>query len=355
MAERTITHTRDQRHVDRGAWLILAIAVVMLLLSLGSVIYRFTLPTDGWDVTNPAGLDTVGFIYTENLIGAPSGLEPGDHLIAVNGSSLARDLPPSLVDVWRAGQVMRYSVARAGQELTLDVPLVHWRLGLWLAVLLHHPNVLAVIFGLLMFVAVALFACVRHPATPAAPALLTLSVLYLTAASFQGFLPAGLPELIDPLARALFNVIVTALYTMLLPPALLRFALVFPRPKDSVRRRPWIGYLPYGIGLVVLPGFILTKGSVGWIWIVVAIISTLAILVHSAFTMRDTVSQAQLRWALGGMFLGMGMLLASYPVTLGWVTGWLATLLEMPPVFPSAQWALHWESPSCATGCSTST
>ncbi len=329
MAGQTTTHTHDQHHVDRGAWLMLAIAIAMLLVSLGFLIYRFTLPTDGWYVTEPVGLDSIGFIYTENLIGAPSSLEPSDHLIAVNGSSLARDLPRSLVDSWRAGQTMRYTVVRAGQELTLDVPLVRWRPGLWLTVQLHHPGLLAATFGLLMFVAIALFACVRRPATPAAPALLTISVLLLTSASFLGFLPTGLPELIDPLARAIFLIVVTALYTILLPPAWVRFALVFPRPKASVRRRPWVGYLPYAIGLVVLPGFIITNGLVGWIWIVIAIITTIAILVHNAFTMRDTVSQAQLRWALGGMLLGLGMLLASYPIQFGWVTGSLAALLEI--------------------------
>jgi hypothetical protein len=322
----------NQHHFDRGAWLILAIAVAMLLLSLGSVIYRFTLPTDGWYVTEPVGLDSVGFIYTENLIGAPSGLEPGDHLIAVNGSSLARDLPQSVVDSWRAGQTMRYTVVRAGQELTLDVPLVQRRLGLWLTILLRHPDVLAVVVGLLMFVTIALFACVRRPATPAAPALLTISVLWLTATSYLTFLPFGLPELIDPLAKAIFRTVVTALYTILLPPALLRFALVFPRPKEIVRRRPWIAYLPYAVGLVVLPGFIL-NGLVGWIWIVVAIITTIAILVHNTFTMRDTISQAQMRWALGGMLLGMGMYLARYPVQFGWVTGSLAALIEIASNF----------------------
>jgi hypothetical protein len=329
MTPQTTTHTHDQRHVDRGAWLILAIAVAMLLLSLGALIYRFSLPTDGWYMTSPVGLDSVGFIYTENLIGVPSGLAPGDHLIVVNGSSLARDLPPSLVDSWRVGQTMRYTVVRAGQELTLAVPLVRWRPGLWLTILLRHPGLLASIFGLLMFVAIALFACVRRPDTPAAPALLTISVLLLTSASFLGFLPTGLPDLIDPVARAIFNVVVTAQYTILLPPAWVRFALLFPRPKDIVRRRPWIGYLPYAIGLVVLPVFILTNGLVGWIWIVTAIITTIAILVHNTFTMRDTVSQAQLRWALGGMLLGMGMLLASYPIQFGWVTGPLAALLEI--------------------------
>src|SRR6266508_2442706 len=182
MVGQTTTHTHDQHHVDRGAWLMLAIAIA--------------------------------FIYTENLIGAPSSLEPSDHLIAVNGSSLARDLPRSLVDSWRAGQTMRYTVVRAGQELTLDVPLVRWRPGLWLTVQLHHPGLLAATFGLLMFVAIALFACVRRPATPAAPALLTISVLLLTSASFLGFLPTGLPELIDPLARAIFLIVVTALYTI---------------------------------------------------------------------------------------------------------------------------------------------
>jgi hypothetical protein len=45
--------------------------------------------------------------------------------------------------------------------------------------------------------------------------------------------------------------------------------------------------------------------------------------------MRDTISQAQLRWALGGMLLGLGMRLAWYPVGLGWVTGPFAALFQI--------------------------
>src|SRR5262249_37051126 len=183
--------------------------------------------------------------------------------------------------------------------------------------LLRDSDALATIFGLLMFVAIALFACVRRPDTPAAPALLSISMLFLTAASILAFLPTGLPELIDPLATAIFLIVVTALYTLLLPPALLRFALLFPQPKDVVRRRRCIASQRICVGLVVLPVSIATKGLVGWIWIVVAIITTIAALVHNILPMQDTIRAAQFRWALGGLFLGMGMLLASYPVTSG--------------------------------------
>ena len=94
---------------------------------------------------------------------------------------------------------------------------------------------------------------------PAAPALLVVALLLLTAASFLAVLPYGLPELLDPLANGLFGVVVMTLYTVLLPPSLLRFALVFPRPSERARRRPSFTYLPYAVGLAALPGFILRR------------------------------------------------------------------------------------------------
>ena len=38
----------------------------------------------------------------------------------------------------------------------------------------------------------------------------------------------------------------------------------------------------------------------------------IGILIHNAFTMRDAVSQAQLRWGLGGMILGLGTILTAF-------------------------------------------
>ncbi len=54
----------------------------VLIPAVGSTIYRFALPTDGWFSAQPDEFDiSNGFIYKQNIIGASSGLQPGDHLV----------------------------------------------------------------------------------------------------------------------------------------------------------------------------------------------------------------------------------------------------------------------------------
>jgi hypothetical protein len=82
--------------------------------------------------------------------------------------------------------------------------------------------------------------------------------------------------------------------------------MVFPRPKPLVLRRPWLAWTPAGVGLVL---FVLAPGSsLGWFWFLAALLLMLALLAHSAITMRDAVSRAQLTWGLGGLMAGFGIL-----------------------------------------------
>ena len=100
----------DTRHWDRGAKLHFIAMAALLLLALVSTVYRFTLPTDGWLSIEPEAFDTVGYIYQANVMGAPSDLLPGDHLIAVEGIPLAGDWAVDLWairDRWQAGNIVR--------------------------------------------------------------------------------------------------------------------------------------------------------------------------------------------------------------------------------------------------------
>ena len=119
----------DEKRFDRGGQLTLIFVLALLLCSLGLLVYRFTLPSDGWSSTEPEGFDSYGYIYTQDVMGIPSGLQAGDHLIAVEGVSL--DKPAfdfsyfALQPVWKAGSSVQYTVIRRGDELQLQVPLVH--------------------------------------------------------------------------------------------------------------------------------------------------------------------------------------------------------------------------------------
>ena len=116
---------------DRGARWHLILMAVLLLFAVTSTIYRFTLPTDGWLSAEPEGFDSYGFIYQRDIMGSPSALQPGDHLVAVGGVSLMQNSPAALWPFspgWQAGSTARYTVLRAGQGVQLDAPLVKWNL-----------------------------------------------------------------------------------------------------------------------------------------------------------------------------------------------------------------------------------
>src|SRR6476620_3751799 len=91
---------------ERRAWPTLFAAALLLAFGVAVLAYRFTLPTDGWQVNEGA---EVGFNYTRNLMGAPSGLRPGDRVIAVAGNPANYDnISPALRAAWQAGATLDY-------------------------------------------------------------------------------------------------------------------------------------------------------------------------------------------------------------------------------------------------------
>jgi hypothetical protein len=121
-----------------------------------------------------------------------------------------------------------------------------------------------------------------------------------------------LAEKIDPLASLCTFLMITATFTILAPPALIRFALVFPKPKPTVQQHPWVAFLPYGVGVIGIGAFLVQFFVFGFVWTGLSILIAIGILIHNAFTMRDAVSQAQLCWGLGGMIAGLGIFFLIY-------------------------------------------
>src|SRR6185436_5970242 len=105
----------------------------------------------------------VGLTYTRSLMGAPSGLRPGDRVIAVAGSRADFEaVSPALSAAWRVGATLDYTVVRDGQELHVPVTLVHWQFGQWLLALLRAPYQLAAELATYFMLAIAAFAFLRR-------------------------------------------------------------------------------------------------------------------------------------------------------------------------------------------------
>jgi hypothetical protein len=134
-------------------------------------------------------------------------------------------------------------------------------------------------------------------------------------------LPDGLSVQFNQIAFFTTAFFSYAIFGTLLAPSLLAFTWLFPRPKQVIQRHPWMALLPHGFGLMVLLSLLSgVSGSIGWFATLGMLITSMLSLVHSAFTQRDVVSRAQMRWAIGGFVVGLGLFLLNFPVAFNWVT-----------------------------------
>lgn len=295
-------------------WLLVGV-LVLNLFSLGLLIYRFTLPTDGWRVIEPDGFEANGIIYQENVLGVASDLQAGDWVTAVNDNLIDNgelSTPAALRANWQAGNTMIYTVQRGEQTVRIAVPLVPGRVWPWLATAVSSLAAVLYYVGTAVFLAISYYTFWQRPQNSAAQALLVMAAFLLNILLTLDILPLGLADLYNPFANFATDVIVLGTFSLLLPPAFIRFGLVFPRPKPILSKYPWLAYLPYLVGTGVLL-LLLNQAFVwGWAWTGTAVLISLLLLLHNAFTMRDTVSRGQLGWAMGGASLGMGLFLLNY-------------------------------------------
>jgi len=308
---------------DRGAHFTLLFVLFLVLGSAAQLVYRFGLPTDGWDAEYN-NLDELNWVYLQNLVGAPSALQPGDVLIRVEdlyvaGTASSEHL--SAPQNWRIEESVTVKVLRDGEPLVLDVPVVRWKLqAVWrrnfydLSKMVNLP-VFLVLFG------VGLFSFWKRPDLNPTRALLLISAS-LVATYISNLLPDGPSAQFDFLAFTTSWFYSYTIVGTLLIPAVFFFALHFPRPKKIFSRFPWLGLLPFMLGGVLLVLLYILPGRfafLGWVSTMLMALLTIASLVHAYLTQRDAISRAQLRWVIGGFLLSMLSLLMAFPPAFGWV------------------------------------
>jgi len=205
----------------------------------------------------------------------------------------------------RPGNALTYRINRGGEALEIPVTIGHWSSGLdfWAAYLtpgeLFNLISTAVQFGL------AIFIFFRKPHDPAAGSLLLIMTAFASI-TFAEVIPFGYVTWLDPTADFLQNRLANMLLMGLFPYSIIRFAMTFPKPNSTYLRFSWLPIAVGGVGLTLL--LVLPDSPLSWFWFVLSFLSAVGILVHNAFTMRDAVSQAQIRWGIGGFVLGFGTL-----------------------------------------------
>ena len=314
---------------SRSARVTLLLVGLFIVWTLGVLLYFFALPTDGWLAKPPDAYQVTGLIYVDNVVGAPSDLQPQDHVVGIQGSTLLFGMQ-SLSDLsagWQVGNTVQYGVERGGNQVQVAVPLVQWQWSTALTYLARQNGIAAI--GMWAFVAISALAFFKRPADHAAQALFLYSAAFaLLNIPIQFSISSPVAVIFPPLEISGVVTIILA-FTVLLPPTLLRLALVFPHPKPLIVRHPRLEYVPYLIGVGIIPLFMLTGGAAGYAWTIFSIIGAIVILIHSAFTMRDALSRAQLLWGVWGFVLGMIMFLSTYLVVFAGVTGVWAEIINV--------------------------
>jgi hypothetical protein len=323
---------------NRGSWLALGAASLLILTVLGVNAYRFTLPTDGWAYEGTGG----GFFM--DLMGLPSGIQPGDIPVSIGGIPIEQISDSAFFalvrapESWRAGDTVQYTLKRGGETLTLYVPIVNWDLAsagramiIWLRS--SWTDILITIFYFL----IGAFVFFRRPGNLAAQVLLFLGTVQL---AMNFILYPTLGDFMDPFAVKAFSLLANYIWGILLFPTLFLLSLVFPKPKRPFSTRPRLTL----VGLYLLePLTLLLFGRIspmagpfiGFGLVAVYGLLTVISIVHSFFRVRgDLVARAQAMWVglgiaviAGYQFLNNVLLLST-----NWVgfyeTSWWMSLID---------------------------
>src|SRR4051812_48754845 len=100
---------QEESRFNAANWTVLCAAVLILALSLAQVLYRKSLPTDGWDLDYFAVADKGQLVYRTNISGLASPLQSGDALVSIEGESADDILRRALTlqseppERWQAG------------------------------------------------------------------------------------------------------------------------------------------------------------------------------------------------------------------------------------------------------------
>ncbi|MCB0195297.1 MAG: sensor histidine kinase [Anaerolineae bacterium] len=312
------------RSFDGGSKLVLAVVLGLIFLAIAQKAYRLSLPTDGWSFYTGEidSADQDRPIYQTNLLGQPSPLRQGDRFLAVEDrtfeaitydQAMRGQIQP--LANWQAGQTVRYTVERGGQPLVLPVPLYTWPLTTVLQYILTSPTLWASI----VLAAVGWFVFLKRPDDGAARALLLFTNCLFVNSISAVMVDWGLPEMVTPGILTIATFFSNWIFATVMFPSLLLLTLLFPQPKPFVQRHP----RPVIIGLYsAVPLLIVLFGPiapVGWIAVLVMALLSLVAIGHALFTVRDPVSRAQMRWAVGGLLV---LVLGFIPINLSGL-GWL--------------------------------
>ena len=320
--------------VRRSAlWLLLAVSLAAPIVF---IVVRDHTPADGARISWYEDAWTAEGVLIDPIDAPAAGLEDGDLVLAVDDRSieawLAAVADPS-VPRPNPSLTMPYEVRRDGALMTVEVDWAVPSIG---STLIEGWGfvVFSIVFG-----AVGAFVFARKPDEPAA-----IPLLFITCAaagsSVPWFLGTSVSDIVQGPQFVLYALLTGPLY-MLLWPAGLHLALVFPQRLDALDRRPWLVPAAYMAGfgayfVLMIGGWLASPTLSEWLgtWplaqlavVVPLLIVTLAIFVRSYRRTTDDAAKNRMRWAAFGAVTSGATTLALF---------WLPELLLGRPILGSS-------------------
>ena len=301
-----------------ATWLALAASLGAGILF---VVVRGTTPSDDARVAFYGDAWSAAGVQIAPIDAPAPGLEGGDTVTTVQGRSLEAwlgDATNRSVARPAAGEPIPYELTRAGAAQAASVTWAAPSIG---ATLLDGWSLILFSFA---FVAVAAFVFARRPDEPAAIALI-VAACGAAGSSVPWFLGITISDLVHGGPFLLHSVVTGPLY-MLLWPAGLHLALVFPAVRPIVARRRWLipGVYVLGMGgyaLALLVGLLVSPTNLDWVgmWplaqvaVVVPLLTlSLVLFVRSWVRTPDEASRVRMRWATFGIIASAGIGLLAF-------------------------------------------
>ena len=325
--------TATSRVRRTALWLLLAMSLAAPILF---IYVRDHTPSDGARVSWYEDSWSAEGVLIDPIDAPAAGLQGGDLVRSVDG----RTVEAWLVDVANPsvprphpGLRMPYEIVRVLQPMTMEV---RWAVPTIGSTLIAGWGfvVFSIAFGV-----IGAFVFWRKPDEPAA---VPLVLIASTAAgsSVPWFLGTTVSDVVVGTPFLLFAFLTGPLY-MLLWPAALHLAFVFPRRLAVVERHRWLVPAVYVVGLgayglTTAGGYVLTPTLSDWLgtWplaqlavIVPTLIATLGVFVRSYRRTTDDAERNRMRWAAFGAVASGVATLALF---------WLPELLLGRPVVPSS-------------------
>lgn len=316
----------DRQQTNRGVQGVLLLVACILGLTVTYMVLHATGPSDGARLEPDAPVWSPAGIVVTPLERYPvNGLQQGDVVVAVAGRSM-EEWTRLLIDPtaphpqWHVGDVVPYTVLRAGHQITMPVTLAPYPVGTIL-----RDEWGSLVFAL-AFALIATFVFTRRPADRAARALFVAGCCLLSAQTWSFGLQ--ITDLVNATGFWLYALTALGAYTLFWA-ALLHFALLFPHPHPLATRWRWLVPAIYAAPAVLGAAFLLTTRAIAsntldWIgtWTpgqgvigIVYFAAALLIVLDTYRTSRDPITTRQIRWVVfaGALSGGSGLILSIVP------------------------------------------